>query len=70
MNEKIKLKPGYDPTEYRNKIRATLQKERGNMTFREHMALLNEEVRRLYPDKKFIGEPDRTTSDTCNNKNG
>ena len=66
MEKKIKLKPGYDPTEYRNKIRATLQKERGNMTFREHMALLNEEIRKLYPDKKFITVGTPITTDNKN----
>ena len=70
MEKKIKLKPGYDPTKYRDEIRAELQKNRGSMTFEEHMKILYEETRKLYAHKEFIRVPDRTTNEKCDNNNG
>ena len=54
MRDEVKLKPGYDPDKYRDKLCEIFNKNQGSMSIQEYLAYRNEKVRKLFPHKEFI----------------
>ncbi|MCL2064015.1 MAG: hypothetical protein FWG98_06545 [Candidatus Cloacimonetes bacterium] len=56
METKIKLKPGYDPDKYRDKLCEIFNKNQGTMTMRDYMIYRSEKLRKSPLFRKFENE--------------
>ena len=56
MSDEIKLKSGYDPDKYRDKLCEIFNKNQGSMTLREYLIHRNEKARQSPLFTKFENE--------------